>query len=126
MINVCGGMKYSDCFPDCDFTLKALTLLKWTDKDGQNHTLGIRDELSSHWHDIGQLLDISMNILDGFSLQRSGDVRQCCRDVLYDWIQNGSSHYPATWEGLLKLLQDMQLSSLASSLELALKSFQGE
>ncbi len=126
MINVCGGMKYSDCFPDRDFTLKALTLLEWTDKDGQNRTLRIRDELSPHWHDMGLLLGISMSRLDGILAHRLGDVRQCFRDVLYDWIQNGSPDYPATWEGLLNLLRDMKLSSLASSLELALRSFQGE
>ncbi len=126
MVNVRGGMNYSDCFPDPDFTLKALILLKWTDQDGKIHTLRLRDELMPYWHDMGLLLGISMSKLDDFLFFYSGDVRQCCRDVLHDWIEIGSSDYPATWGSLINLLHNMELSSLASSLELALKSFQGE
>ncbi len=126
MVNVRGGMNYSDCFPDPDFTLKALILLKWTDQDGQIHSLRLRNGLKPYWCDMGLLLGISMSGLDGLLVNRSRDVRQCCQDVLYDWIQNGSSDYPATWDGLINLLHNMDLSSLASSLELDLKSFQGE
>ncbi len=125
MVNVRGGMNYSDCFPDPDFTLKALILLKWTNRDGQIHTFRLMDELMPYWYDMGLLLGISMSKLDELSFKPLGDVHQCCRNVLYDWIQNGSSDYPTTWGGLINLLHDIEISSVASSLELALK-FQGE
>ena len=119
-------MNYSDCFPGPNFTLKVFILLKWTDQDGQIHSLRLRNVLMPYWCDMGLLLGISMSKLDELLVNRSGDVRQCCRDVLHDWIQNGSSDYPATWGGLINLLHDIEISSVARSLELALKPFQGE
>ena len=103
-----------------DFSMKRLILLKYH-KDGKSHILRLRDEMSPKWRDIGFLLDVSQARLDGILTQRLGDVRQCVQDVLQDWITNGSSDYPATWEGLLSLLEDLELHACAESLRTALK-----
>ncbi len=102
-------------------TLKRLTLLKWTDKSGQPNTLRLRDKMSPHWREAGELLDLDMERMDGFYTYRLADVRQCCRDVLQDWIRSDSSDYPATWGGLLTLLDDLQLHACAKSLQAALE-----
>jgi len=88
------------------FSLKSLTLLKWTDTDGQSQTLRLRDDISPRWRDAGDLLELGSSRIEGIAIQRRGDVRQCCRDVLLYWLNNGSSNYQATWEGLLTLLTD--------------------
>ena len=104
------------------FILKNFILLTWTDENGQTETLRLRDEMSSKWQDVGLLLDLSASRLDGILAHRLGDVRQCCRDVLQEWISCGSSDYPPTWEGLLRLLRKgLSLNSCANSLERALK-----
>ncbi len=77
--------------------------------------------MSVKWDDAGDLLGLTSARLQGISSQRQGDVRQCCRDVLIDWIKNGSSYYPPTWDGLIKLLVHLKLSSTADTLKLALK-----
>ncbi len=101
--------------------MKNLIVLTWTNKDGQTETLRLRDDMISRWRDVGHLVDISASRLDGISAHRLGDVRQCCQDVLQEWISRGSSDYPATWEGLLKILRSLELNSCADSLERALQ-----
>ncbi len=96
-------------------------MLTWTNKDGQTETLRLRDEMISRWHDVGHLVDISTSRLDGILARRLGDVTLCCKDVLQEWISRGSSDYPATWEGLLKILRSLELNSCADSLERALQ-----
>ena len=96
-------------------------MLEWTDKDGQPQSLRVRDEMSVKWDDAGDLLELTPVRLQGIDSHRRGDVRQCCREVLIDWIKNGSPRYPPTWDGLIKLLINLELSSIADTLKLALK-----
>ncbi len=100
--------------------LKKLILLRWTDKDGRSETLRLRDAMIHKWRDAGLFLDLSAPELDGILTYRQGDVRQCLQDVFQEWISRGSSDYPATWDGLLKLLRDLDLNSCAESLKAAL------
>ncbi len=101
--------------------MKNLIVLTWTNKDGQTETLRLRDGMISRWHDVGHLVDISASRLEGIFIHRLGDVRLCCQDVLQEWISHRSSDYPATWEGLLKILRNLDLNSCADSLERALQ-----
>ncbi len=96
-------------------------MLTWTNKDGQTETLRLRDDMISRWRDVGHLVDISASQLEGINMHRLGDVRLCYQDVLQEWISRGSSDYPATWEGLLKILRSLELNSCADSLERALQ-----
>ncbi len=102
-------------------TMKKLNILKWTDKSGQPKTLRLRDEMSPKWHDAGELLDLTTANLECISAKHRGDVRECLRDVLRDWVRSDSSDYPATWGGLLSLLDDLQLHACAKSLQAALE-----
>ena len=106
-----------------DFTLKHLTLLKWRDCDGKNRSLRLRDEMSSKWRDVGDLLEIDSSRLDCIHAHRMGDVRLCCRDILLDWLQMEDNSYPASWEGLLVLLEDLELNNVAKKLNEALDCF---
>ncbi len=103
------------------FTMKKLIVFKWTDKCGQPKTLRLKDEMTTHWRDAGELLDLSTADLKRIS-ENHQDVRECLRDVLQDWIMIGSSDdYPATWGGLLRLLEDLKLISCAKCLQEALE-----
>ncbi len=96
-------------------------MLEWTDKDGQPQTLRVKDEMSVKWEEVRDLLELTPARLQSIDSQRRGEVRRCCRDVLMDWIKNGSPRYPPTWDGLIKLLINLELSSIADTLKLALK-----
>ena len=55
-------------------------------------------------------------------MHRRGDVGMCCHDVLVDWLHENQGGYSATWEGVVQLLEDMDLSAAAQQLKNALHS----
>ena len=60
------------------------------------------------WYDFGLLLGIGFNELDAWKIQYQGDATICWNKVMDDWLTRGGSHdYPATWEGLYSLLNDL-------------------
>ena len=74
------------------------------------------------WKLIGDLTGASTGRLDAIAAQRQGNVTECCRDVFLDWFQQGGKReYPVTWDGVIKLLDDIQHSALARRLEEILK-----
>ena len=49
---------------------------------------------------------------------RRGEVKECCRDVFHDWLeQEGGGNYPVTRQGLCELLEDLECSALAKQIQ---------
>ena len=65
----------------------------------------------------GDLLGLTTERLQVIRMQRPGDVGMCCRDVLVDWLHDNQGGYPPTWEGVVQLLEDMDLSAAAQLLK---------
>ena len=55
-------------------------------------------------------------------MKHQKDPELCCIEVLTKWLDNGSPHYPLTWEGVFELLYDLDETELISELENALLS----
>ena len=72
------------------------------------------------WEKAGDLLGLTIECLKGIDMHRRGDVDMCCRDVLVDWLHENQCGYPATWVGVVQLLEDMELSAAAQQLKQAL------
>ena len=100
-----------------------ITLYKWTDENGQPKSLRILDEISSRWTEAGDLLGLCPARLEGIEEHRLRNARSCCRDVLHDWIQDNQGSYPVSWEGLICLLKDMELTVLAKEVQCELSTF---
>ena len=100
--------------------MQQLTLLKWTDRDGQRHRLRLRDRISSRWREVGDLLGVDSSRQDSIHMDCGRDVKLCCRAVLLDWLQMEEPSYPTNWEGLLVLLEDLELHNIAKKLKEAL------
>ena len=94
-----------------------LALLKYTDLQGQSHQLRLKDELSTKWLPMGDLLGISPAQLNTVS----GDPIECCRKVLGMWFQLGGGNYAWSWEGLMELLKDLELNQALKDLKIALQ-----
>ena len=103
-------------------TLRTITLYKWTDENGQPKSLRILDEISSRWTEAGDLLGLNPARLKGIEEYQLRDARSCCREILKDWIQDNQGYYPVSWEGLMCLLEDMELTAVAKELENALRT----
>ena len=94
-----------------------LTLLNWTDTNGQKHRLEIIQTVNAKWRTTGLLLGQSVGDLDGYQ-QRGGSIDDCCSRVFDRWINNnGSPEYPLSWASLVNLLRDVQHGAAADSLK---------
>lgn len=101
-------------------TNKTLTLLKWND-GGKRKKLRVTDEISNQWKKIGKLLEIPEPTLDGWWTQ-THNHEECCDKVLGNWLQNPPEDYPATWDGLIELLDDAKFTDLAKILKKAVEN----
>lgn len=64
------------------------------------------------------LLGISMSQLKAWEGENAGDQTMCWRLVMEQWLTfGGVEDYPATWEGLLILLEDVQCPAEAEELK---------
>ena len=78
------------------------------------------EKIQNRWRDIGQLVEISPSQLEAISTQHRDNPLECCRDVLGRWSENPPDDYPATWDGLIELLDDCKLTLVANELKDAL------
>ena len=95
-----------------------LQLIKWTE-GGENKRFYLIDEISNKWRDLGRLLLIGEGQLRGI-ITECQNVNECCRAVLTKWQENPPPDYPATWGGLIELLEDCRLPEVANELKGAL------
>ncbi len=97
--------------------MRNLVLLKWTDSNNKKQRIQIISELSPKWNDISDLLEFNPALTQQIELN-SHRVQDRCKEVMRLWLssKDGAYHYPTTWEGLIELLEDIELSSLASDI----------
>ena len=104
--------------PVPSLSISNLTSLRFTDQNGQVRIVKVRENISPRWEEAGDLLGLTPERLKGIDLHRRGDNGMCCRDVFVDWLHENQGGYPTTWEGVLQLLEDMDLSSCANILKM--------
>lgn len=78
------------------------------------------EEIENKWHDIGQLVGLSLTHLEGIATGNQHKPAECCRAVLSRWLDNPPKEYPTTWNGLIELLKDCKLIRVADELRTAL------
>ena len=101
-----------------ELCLKSLTLLCWKDKDGKLQRFRLRDKIHSHWEDIGIRLGLTLNEMDAWQQECLGKVARCCTKVFEHWLTSGGTEdYAATWEGLYRLLEDIDCATIAEDLK---------
>ena len=96
--------------------IQQLALIRWKDDQGHTQRFFLKDKISHKWRDIGELIGLSYPELDNLSEKHRGDPKECCRAVLGQWLNNPPPDYPTTWQGLLELLEDSQLTQVVSEL----------
>ena len=94
-----------------------LFLIKWKDSHGQIQKYYPINKISHKWRDIGVLVGLSLAELNNISAKHSEDAKRCCEAVLEKWLDSPPHHYPTTWQGLLEVLEDSQLSRVVSELK---------
>ena len=80
------------------------------------------DKIQNKWRDIGELLHLLPAQLIGISTEHRDKPIECCRAVLSRWLDNPPPNYPVTWDGLIELLEDCQLTQVATELKTVLST----
>jgi hypothetical protein len=107
---------YTDKSP----TIEELLLLKYTDK-GKKERLRIINEASHKWKDIANLICGGANVTTALEQKCRGDPKECLRQTFVDYFINKKPQgYTQDWNGLVELLDDIELETLAESVRHAL------
>ena len=76
-------------------------LLKWTDKQGQEHEIRLVDNVSAKWYEFGMILGLKLNQLDAWKTQYQGDAAICWNKVCGSRDGDNIYHYTCTLMSLL-------------------------
>ena len=71
------------------------------------------------------LLGIPIFQLEYWRMEHSRNIAECWMKVMEYWLQ-GIPNYPATWEGLYELLEDVDFHEVAMKLKEVVASFELE
>lgn len=98
-----------------------LRLLKWTEGSSTEfERFHLMEKIANEWQKLGDILEIEPAQLEAISSQHQKRSDECCRAVLIKWRDNPPNNYPATWGGLINLLDDCNLSKVVDELKYAL------
>ena len=101
-------------------TLDELVILKYTD-EGTRHKVRIINEASHKWKDIANLICNDVNVTIKLEEKFRGDSNESLKRTLIDYFINKKpQRYNQNWNGLIELLEDVDLETLAEKVKHAL------
>ena len=89
---------------------------------GRERKINIPQEIGTKYHNFGILLldDTTGDKIRNLEHKYREDAERINTEILHEWV-TGRGKQPVTWETLAKVLQDVELRTLASDIE-AVKS----
>ena len=99
-----------------------LTLIKWRNTQGEEENFRLKQLICHKWKGLGCLLEIPLPILLGWEKKYREDPMDSIDAVLSHWLENPTDYYPISWTGLYRLLEDAELSQVATDLKEALNN----
>ena len=101
-------------------TLKELTLLKYVEGK-EKKKVSIINEASHKWKDIASLICNDPNKMRAIEQQYQGNSNECLRQTLLDdFLNKKPQGYSHDWNGLIELIDDVYLETLAQKVKEAL------
>lgn len=101
-------------------SLKELTALKYTENEGKEK-VAIISKACRKWKDIASLICDDANKINTLKEQYQNDPNECLRQVFIDcFINKKPQDYSQDWNGLIELLNDVELDALAEEVKHAL------
>ena len=91
-------------------------VITWKDERGEVKKFWLKQSIMHRWRDVGDLV-VPRQQLEVWANEKDAKAR--CTAVLSHWLDHPPRHYPATWEGLYKLLDHSELGQVATELKQA-------
>ena len=108
---------YADELP----TLDGLLILKYMDHKGKKKKLRIISEASHKWKNIANLICGDINVTAVLERKYHGDPEECLKQTFIEnFISKKPQGYTQDWNGLIELLDDVDLETLAENVKHAL------
>jgi maltose-binding protein MalE len=104
-----------------------LDLIKWKDENGVERELRIYSKIGHKWEDIATRLCLEKGEISMIKQDSHYQTYPCIKAVFKKWFENATylpnaRDYPKSWQGLITLLNDVELGEVAKELERALSS----
>ena len=94
-----------------------MQLFKYTDK-GEKKKLEIIKGAGHKWKDIASLICDGANIVSKLEEKHRGDVNECLKQVFTDYfVSKKPQDYSHDWNGVIEVLEDVELQTLAESVK---------
>jgi hypothetical protein len=107
-------------------TINELQIFKYTDK-GKKNNIRIFNSASHKWKNIASLICNDANFVHELEERFHGDPTECLIRLFSDYfIRKKPRRYSQNWNGLIELLNDVGLESLARELRYALSLESGD
>ena len=98
-------------------TLEELLILKYPD-EGKRQKLRIIEEASHKWKDIASLISGDVNVTKILKEIYGSDPKECLKQIFIDYFINKKPQgYTQDWNGLIELLDDINLQTLAEKVK---------
>ena len=108
-------INYAEKLPSAD----ELELFKYTDK-GVKKKLRIINRASHKWRKITSLISSDANAANKVEEKHHGDAEECLKMVFTEYFINKKpQRYSHDWNGLIELLEDVDLDTLAEDVRYA-------
>jgi hypothetical protein len=97
-------------------SMKSLTFIKWRNEQGA-HEFRLISQVASMWKDFGLRLGCEPDELQSWETEYRYNAVRCWEKVMNEWVNRaGTDDYPATWWGLVQVLEDLKLNKAAREL----------
>ena len=104
--------------------MRQLTMIQYT-KNGEEKTINVIRGAAHRWKNIADLITEDLHVVDNLQEEHRGKNEEAFKQLLKDHFISANpvfGGYTKDWKGLVRLLNDVRLGSLASDVEEAIKS----
>lgn len=104
-----------------------MDLIKWKDENGKERVLKVYSRSADKWEDIATRLGLRLEEISSIKKDCHYQTSLCIKAVFKKWFEHATSlpnarDYPKSWQGLINLLNDVELGEVAIELKKALTS----
>ena len=94
--------------------MQHVTLIRYQVQN-EKREFRLLQKIQCKWYNIGLLLNVPVDTIDS---RKTSEEK--CREVVGMWLDNGSPQYPVEWASLIRVLEDVEMETVAEDLKEAL------
>ena len=92
-------------------SFNALNHIKWRDERGHTHNFHLVTRACDKWERTGMMLGYKIDELQRIKSDLGGKNELCWCSLMEKWLlRKVVSSYPASWEGLCRLMEESEIS----------------